>query len=980
MDLTPPPTFGAWLRRCRRAAGLTQEELAERAAVSVRSIRDLERGVSRRPHRDTVALLAAALDLPAAEHPAFAEAARQVGRASPLPTAAGEPAPPFVGRGGELALLERHLAGGGPPLLLLAGEPGIGKSRLLQAALPRAVALGFCVLEGGCQRRGGQDPYAPLTDALQRHIRRQHPAQLRTTLEGCAWLVRLLPELAEGPIPPLPGWTVSPEQEQRLVVEAVARYLAKVAGAGGTLLVLDDLQWAGADALEALATLTRSSAQVPLRVVGAYRDTEVPASDALAVLLADLAHAGLVAQRALHPLAPGEAAELLEGLLAGVEEPGAGLREQVLQRTGGVPYFLVSCTQALRLGTATQEDAVPWDVAQSVRQRVAVLPESAREVLGVAAVVGRVVPYALLAALVAQPEGGVLAAVEAACRTRLLEEHEEDAYRFPHDVIREVIEADLGAARRTALHRHIGAVLEQQGDALGAAPAVEILAYHYAHGGVQDKAVLYLERAGDQARARAAPAMAAEYYTDAMQRLDRLGRVLDSARIAEKLGTVLHTVARFDAALAVLEQAGQQYADAGDMEGVARVTAHMGWTHGHNGSAEVGIARLEPLLLSLEARGPTPGLAALYIALARLCAATQRTGEELAVSARAVELARTIGQDPLLAQALGRRGLALQHGSQIEAGRLALEEAGRLAAATGDLWTLTRANSSAANNGYTFRGEFAASRRCLVRAAKAAEQLGDPTQIAATTSARGLIAFYEGAWSQARDDLEQAVAMCRRIGPCWMFREALANMGRLYLALGAWDEASRVLEEAVTQAEQGHGVPREHSLLAECELLLGRAAAARARLVRLLEGVHPDYMDVPFILARLAWAELDLGEISRAADTVAQASAASRARTNRLALLDALWVQGRLAARAEAWEEAERALAEGVALARGMPFPYAEARLLHVAGAMLAQKGEREPAQERLASALAIFRQLGARKDMERAECDLAMLHPTSQA
>jgi tetratricopeptide (TPR) repeat protein len=367
------------------------------------------------------------------------------------------------------------------------------------------------------------------------------------------------------------------------------------------------------------------------------------------------------------------------------------------------------------------------------------------------------------------------------------------------------------------------------------------------------------------------------------------------------------------------------------------------------------------------------------VALARLCAATQRTGEQLAAAARAVELARTIGQDPLMAEALGRHGLALVHNSRIEAGLQALEEARRLAAATGDLWTLSRADTNATNNGYLLRGEFAQSRHSLARAARAAEQLGDPTQIAATISARGLVAFYEGAWSQAQDDLEQAVAMCRRIGRCWMFREALANLGTLFLALGAWDEASRVLEEALMHVEQGPGVPREHSLLAEHDLLLGRPAAARARLVRLLEGVHPDFRYVPSILARLAWAELDLGDINRAADTVAQASAAARARANRLALLEALWVQGRVAAQTEAWEEAERALAEGLTLARGMPCPYAEARLLHVAGAMLAQKGERERAQGELAAALAIFRRLGARKDMEQAECDLATLHAQSQ-
>jgi len=130
----------------------------------------------------------------------------------------------------ELALLERHLAGEGPPLLLLAGEPGIGKSRLLHAAVPRAVGAELRVLEGGCQRRGGQEPYAPLLGALRRYIRGRRPGQLRTELQGCAWLVRLLPELAEGPIPPLPSWTLTSEHERRLMGEAVGRFLTNVAG------------------------------------------------------------------------------------------------------------------------------------------------------------------------------------------------------------------------------------------------------------------------------------------------------------------------------------------------------------------------------------------------------------------------------------------------------------------------------------------------------------------------------------------------------------------------------------------------------------------------------------------------------------------------------------------------------------------------------------------------------------------------------
>jgi transcriptional regulator with XRE-family HTH domain len=208
------------------AAGLSQEELAERAGWSVRAITDLERGARRVPRKDTVHLLATALALPARERSAFEAAARRrLAPSSALPPLAppaqtGGTLPPLVGRAGELALLERHLTGEGPPVLLLAGKPGIGRSRLLHEAARRAAERGWQVVRGGCTRRGSQEPYAPLPGALERYLRHRDPLHVRADLHGCAWLVRLLPELAEGPVEPLPAWTLTPDQERRLMVRA----------------------------------------------------------------------------------------------------------------------------------------------------------------------------------------------------------------------------------------------------------------------------------------------------------------------------------------------------------------------------------------------------------------------------------------------------------------------------------------------------------------------------------------------------------------------------------------------------------------------------------------------------------------------------------------------------------------------------------------------------------------------------------------
>jgi predicted ATPase len=170
---------------------------------------------------------------------------------------------------------------------------------------------------------------------------------------------------------PLPPWTVSPEQERRLMLEAVGRFLANVAGPAGTLLVLDDLQWAGADALDLLATLVRASTTIPLRVVGAYRDTEVHPADPLTVALADLAHTGLARHHLLHPLAPEVVYQLLDLLLDGHGGDRTSLVARVAERTGGVPFFVVSCAQALRedAGPARRSSRGRWPRASSIGWR-----------------------------------------------------------------------------------------------------------------------------------------------------------------------------------------------------------------------------------------------------------------------------------------------------------------------------------------------------------------------------------------------------------------------------------------------------------------------------------------------------------------------------------------------------------------------------------------------------------------------------------
>jgi tetratricopeptide (TPR) repeat protein len=783
----------------------------------------------------------------------------------------------------------------------------------------------------------------------------------------------LLPELATDPIEPLPAWSLPAEQERRLLFEAVTRYLANMAGPAGTLLVLDDLQWAGPDALDLLTALVRAE-EAPLRVIGAYRNSEVQSHDLLAVLLADLAPARLALQRTLTPLAPQEVGQLLDGLLDGVGGNRTVLAQRVAQRAGGVPFFVVSYADGLRFNEAADdaEATVPSDVAQSIRQRVAALPVAAQEVMGTAAVAGRVVQPHVLTAAVTQPEAAVLAGLDAACQARLLVQ-EAQSYQFAHDLIREVIEADLGPARRLVLHRRVAEALERLP---GDRPA-ERLAYHYARGGEQDKAVQYLEQAGDSAAAQAAHTAAQGHYQEAAERLDGLGRVEQASRVRAKLGTVLVHVGHYDAALPVLERAAATYRDTGDLESLGSVTAQMGRAHAFRGTQDEGIDRITPLLGLLGRSGPSPSLAALYMALYNLYFTSGRHSEALAASDQAADLAQAMGDTRLWACATAYSADLLPKMDERFGEALPLaEETIPLLQEEGDLFFLYLAYLTVADV-QAARGEFDSSRLSYERLCQVADRYGDPGAIAFAIGHRARVTFMSGDWRRAREEIEQAVAVSHRAGASWWSAYPMLELGRLCLAQGDWAAASSHLDEVSTAAERHRDLQALRwaaTSLAELDVLEGRSDAAIARLVPLLDRPGSLESDVTYCLPLLAWAHLELGDVQQAADVVAQAMARLRPTHRRAYLVDALRMQAMVAMRQGHWAEASSALEEGIMMARSMPCPYAEGRLLHVYGEMHVQQGEREPAQERLEAALAIFRRLGARNDAEQVEHAMAGL------
>jgi transcriptional regulator with XRE-family HTH domain/tetratricopeptide (TPR) repeat protein len=1023
-------SLGDLLRRHRLAAGLSQGDLADLAGLSRRGVSDIERGIIQAPHHDTIARLADALALADAERHALQAAARgQVipPGVMPAPTwrLATSAAPPFVGRQEEMALLERHLAGETVPLLLFSGEPGIGKSRLLAEAATLASAQGWRVVAGGCTRRSGQAPYEPVVSALARAVRTTPPARLRLDLQGCSWLVRLLPELLETQLVPAPSWTLPPEQERRLMFDTVARYLANVAGPAGTLLVLDDLQWADGDALALVEALVAAAAEAgrsaPVRLLGAYRSTEVGAADPMGLLLADLMRAGTVARRQLSLLAPVEAAALLAHLWPArqeVEEIGAeaAARAETLRRAGGLPFFLVSSASALQERTGGVDPAshaagahgadgregelaafasgggqVPASVAESVQARVAVLPETARRLAEVAAVAGRIISAPLLLAVTARPEEETLDALDALVNVGLLAEDEKQTYRFTHDLIREVVEGGLGSQRRRTLHRRLAEELERRPTGAQQIYAAEI-ATHFLAAGEQAQALPYMLLAGDQAESVYAHTEAEGHYRTALELARELGDRARETEALEKLARALHILRRFNDALEIAAQGVAVCGALGDVEAEARMVWLVGWIHHFGrGTPAEGLTELAPLIADLRRRGASPS-AVIHLQL-MLILLWEDTGkdetfggvahEAFATTEQVLAVARTAQDATVLRDALVLVHRIAGHMGNYEAEFLALEEVVTLDAPTGDAWRQTETATMAVYAVkmlayiYTIRGGFAESRPLYERAVGEAMRDGNPHDLVSAQRARGWQLFLSGDWTHARSDFEQAEEISRKSKG--VSDQALSLLFQLNVAEGRAEEESAELLEILAHSAKSHQYNLACDVqcaLAERDLLSDSVESARERLQPLLDEhlTDLDEDNLIVVLIYFAWVNLELGDSARAEEQLAESQSRIAATGWQLWQVDALRVEALIRIAQRRWPEAEVALDEALERARAMPYPYAEAKALWVYGQLETARGDPVAARERFVQALAICDRLGEGLYRTRIACELSAL------
>jgi len=441
------------------------------------------------------------------------------------------------------------------------------------------------------------------------------------------------------------------------------------------------------------------------------------------------------------------------------------------------------------------------------------------------------------------------------------------------------------------------------------------------------------------------------------------------------LGALLVRAARHDEALTILEEAAAAYGRASDTEGLRRVVALIGDAHTDRGTPEEGIQRLRPLFQQADDddAAPSPGLIALYIALGNLFFVGGRYDEHLAATERADALARALGDKSLLLQTALSRGRSLFLIERNAEALRVFEEAATLAESLDDPDSLSRALGNRATI-YLNEGTFDASRACNDRAIAANERAGNPVLMVRLMCSRGLTALFTGDWRQARADFTRALDESRRIGLSSGNAYPEFYLGFLCLVEGAWNEARRHFDASMGIAEPMGDLQVlrwTYAGQAWCDLLDGQPARAQDRLSLLLDRGGTVGPGVAWLLLFLAWAQLEQGNAEAAKATTVRAGARARSERDYFALVEALRVQALAAVARGRWDTAEPALEEGLALARRLPYPYGEGRLLYVYAALRRGMGDPHGAVTPLAAALDIFKRLGAREDIERTRAAL---------
>ncbi|HYY07265.1 MAG TPA: AAA family ATPase, partial [Actinomycetota bacterium] len=762
---------------------------------------------------------------------------------------------PLVGRDGEVADLRRAVAdaiAGQGGLVLIGGKAGVGKTRLTQEVDAEAARRGMGVFVGHSIEQEGAIPYLPFVELLEDALLgRRSSASMQDALGDVApEIARMVPALRRAMPELSPPVDLPPEEARRFLWVSVQEFLERAARARPLLLVLEDLHWADDSTIMLLEHLAADLRDMPVLILGTYRDDEVGPTHPLARALGQLTRRRLVTRILLDRLTEEGVASLIWGL-AGEQEPPPQLVKLIWTESEGNPFFVEEVFLHLRESGKLLDDegrfrtdvrVEAWEVPESIRlvieQRLERLSNATREILQAAATSGRSFETAVVERAAGVKPAAFDAALDEAERAFVIAPAEAGGARhsFAHELIRQTLLAGASSVRRQTLHARTAEALEIV-HAHDLEERAADLAYHLSRSGPgASRARLgrFLRLAGEHAGRASAFDDAVQHFEQALELIDDEDRD-ERAEILERLAFALRSVGRWEDALRTMDQALDRYEGLGRIDAIGRIGWAMTYQLAWAGRFEEAVGLAQRALAAIGDQ-PNADRARLVSAAAWAVSLTGDHATSTGMFTQALALAEALGDDAALADILHMETIHHLSFAEFAEGVESGLRAAKVFESDGSLWDLA---SVLAFVGYEAgaipRPDVADAN--IARAAPLAQRFGHLGATFMTLAHRIRMPAIAAGDLPAVEALGlEMVDVCERGGLPWLY------VGHMYVGLAAhWqgdrDEAERRLRLAIELEPPAAFAGQTASLLALHLATVGRHDEA----VALVEQLRPRF-------------------------------------------------------------------------------------------------------------------------------------------
>ena len=852
--------------------------------------------------------------------------------------------PVLIGRADDLERLDRLISqsqAGKGQIALIAGEAGIGKSRLVREAKERA-PQGTLILEGYCFQTESVLPYGPVLDLFRNFFRTHAREEITRAMQATApQLLKLFPELSVT-FPDLTSAT-SPdaEQEKWLLFQSLAQTVTALAGAGPLLIILEDLHWSDSTSLEFLLRLARQIASQPVLLLLTYRSDET--TPELTHFLAELDRERLGTEFLLKPMSPPAVESMLQAILGSKAPVSREFLDAIFPLTEGNPFFIEEILKALSAGGDISYTDGAWDrseidllhiprtIKDAVQRRTQQLDERTLQALTLASVMGRRFDFRLLQDLLDVNEADLMAMLKELISAQLVAEETADHLVFRHALTREAVYTTLLLRERQGLHRSVAGAIERVYAASLEAHVAD-LSFHYYTGGDWQKALEYSRKAGEQARRLYSAREAVVYYSRALVATRQLDMDVEPELLGAR-GRAYEILGDFKSALDDFETARKLAQEQQDGRAEWKTLNDLGliWAGRDYGRTGEYFRQAEELARNLKESNL---LAHSFNHMGHWYFIRGETMQALEYHRQALEFFEGERDEPGMAETRDLLGMAqLHHGDQIgayeeylHAIRLLRKLDDRQALVSAligacqalyDETDLIPAQSRAENQqmarealelarqvGWTSVEAFAEWNLALGLAhwgmfdealihAKAmfriAIELESPQRIIGAYYALGYIYLLTLQADLAIENLEQGSRLAQQHGSAWLIGHTTADLANAYLLRGDMDRAHALLDP-VLQKETSHYTKAERRMLsAKGNLLLAEKKPAEAlRIAEHLltsKGTSHHPQPIPALLKLKGEALLALKQFRKAGQALEGAKAGAEQRE----LLPLLW-------------------------------------------------------------------------------------------